>query len=359
MSLNGIDISDHQRGIDLAKVPCDFVIVKATEGADYKSPSFEKQYNDAKRLGKKLGIYHYANGTNANAEARYFLNAVGDRYKGAVLCLDWENGSNSAYNGGRNLPWVQTWMDAVEKATGKNPLLYCSPYLIGYYAKYKDRIWAAQYASNNFIYGYQNTPWNEGAYSCRIRQYSGAGILSGYPNKLDLDKFYGSAGDWDKMISSDGKVTPVKPTAAKAIVPRLDIEINTPHHGRSGKKQNEVSMSFDQINGVSIGTTGGWIEYRVHVVGGGWLGKITKCDWKTPDAYAGDLKRPIDAIQMYFHTDTNQTGGKYYSAEYSVMTSDRKWLGTILDTNWENGDGNHTAGIFGKAIVAIRAKLVA
>ena len=32
MALNGIDISDFQRGLDLTKVPCDFVICKATEG---------------------------------------------------------------------------------------------------------------------------------------------------------------------------------------------------------------------------------------------------------------------------------------------------------------------------------------
>ena len=32
MSMNGIDISSWQTGIDLSKVPCDFVIIKATEG---------------------------------------------------------------------------------------------------------------------------------------------------------------------------------------------------------------------------------------------------------------------------------------------------------------------------------------
>nr|DAE89984.1 MAG TPA: hypothetical protein [Caudoviricetes sp.] len=34
MSLNGIDIASYQTGIDLSVVPCDFVIVKATEGTD-------------------------------------------------------------------------------------------------------------------------------------------------------------------------------------------------------------------------------------------------------------------------------------------------------------------------------------
>lgn len=30
--MSGIDIADHQRGIDLSKVPCDFVVRKATGG---------------------------------------------------------------------------------------------------------------------------------------------------------------------------------------------------------------------------------------------------------------------------------------------------------------------------------------
>ena len=31
MALNGIDISNWQSGINLAVVPCDFVVIKATE----------------------------------------------------------------------------------------------------------------------------------------------------------------------------------------------------------------------------------------------------------------------------------------------------------------------------------------
>ena len=35
MSMNGIDISAWQRGINLSNVPFDFAIVKATEGTKY------------------------------------------------------------------------------------------------------------------------------------------------------------------------------------------------------------------------------------------------------------------------------------------------------------------------------------
>ena len=41
MALNGIDISNWQSGINLAVVPCDFVVIKATEGTGYVNPSGE------------------------------------------------------------------------------------------------------------------------------------------------------------------------------------------------------------------------------------------------------------------------------------------------------------------------------
>ena len=64
MSLKGIDISNHQSNIDLSKVACDFVIIKATEGKSYVSPSCDKQFQQALNLGKKLGIYHFANNSD-------------------------------------------------------------------------------------------------------------------------------------------------------------------------------------------------------------------------------------------------------------------------------------------------------
>lgn len=52
MSMNGIDISSWQSGIDLAKVPCDFVIIKATEGLTYVNPDCDRAYQQGLKLGK-------------------------------------------------------------------------------------------------------------------------------------------------------------------------------------------------------------------------------------------------------------------------------------------------------------------
>ena len=55
MSMNGIDISSWQTGINLNAVPCDFAIVKATGGTGYVNPDFTRAMNQAVNAGKKVG----------------------------------------------------------------------------------------------------------------------------------------------------------------------------------------------------------------------------------------------------------------------------------------------------------------
>jgi hypothetical protein len=68
--------------------------------------------------------------------------------------------------------------------------------------------WVAQYAYQEddpkAITDYQSSPWNEDAYSCLIRQYTSCGQIAGYSRDLDLDKFYGSRSDWQRLTNSIG-----------------------------------------------------------------------------------------------------------------------------------------------------------
>ena len=216
MALNGIDISSWQSGINLAVVPCDFVVIKATEGTGYVNPDYERAYRQAKTAGKCLGIYHYANGGNIQAEADYFLANVGNRLGEAILILDWEAGNNASF-GSCDYAWCKGWLDYVYQKTGVHPILYCSQSIsykfdnIGNYG-----LWIAQYADNDPT-GYQDVPWNEGEYTCAIRQYTSCGRLSGYAGNLDLDKFYGSKEDWGKYAVSDktNVVVPEQPETPK------------------------------------------------------------------------------------------------------------------------------------------------
>ena len=180
------------------------------------NPDYERAYNQAKTVGKCLGIYHYANGGNIQAEADYFLANVGNRLGEAILILDWEAGNNASF-GSCDYAWCKGWLDYVYQKTGVHPILYCSQSIsykfdnIGNYG-----LWIAQYADNDPT-GYQDVPWNEGEYTCAIRQYTSCGRLSGYAGNLDLDKFYGSKEDWGKYAVSDktNVVVPEQPETPK------------------------------------------------------------------------------------------------------------------------------------------------
>lgn len=200
MTMNGIDISSWQTGINLEVVPCDFVIIKATQGIGYVNPDCDRAYQQAKKAGKCLGVYHYAGGNDPITEAEYFIKNIKDYIGEAVLVLDWEAGQNSRY-GVDDFTWCKMFLDYVTSKTGVKPMLYVSQSIMGKFNGIGDYgMWIAQYANMDTT-GYQETPWNEGAYTCAIRQYSSSGRLNGYNGNLDLDKFYGDKEAWNKYAT--------------------------------------------------------------------------------------------------------------------------------------------------------------
>lgn len=217
MSLNGIDISKWQGDINLSAVPCDFVIVKATQGTNYVSKYFNTKFSQAQSLGKLMGIYHYAAGGSAEAEADFFCSTVGDRKNSALLFLDWEGQDNPAF-GKNDASWVSAFLNRVKAVTGKDCYVYCSKSVLPRLSSVKTRYWVAQYANNNPT-GYQDKPWNEGAYECLIRQYSSCGRLAGYNGNLDLNKFYGTREDWNALVggSQPTAQTPNSPSGVKPV----------------------------------------------------------------------------------------------------------------------------------------------
>lgn len=125
MAMRGIDVSSWDAGIDLAAVPADFVIVKATQGTGYLSPDFAAQSAGALAAGRLLGCYHYVGGQGAAAEAEWFAGAVRSRglLGTAVLAVDWEAGQNSAWG---DEGYLRELVSRVIELTGVRPLVYAS-----------------------------------------------------------------------------------------------------------------------------------------------------------------------------------------------------------------------------------------
>lgn len=218
--MNGIDISGWQPDINIAAVPADFVIIKATEGTSFVSDSFTKQINAAEKAGRLLGVYHYINGAGVDGEMQHFYNTIKPWIGKAIICLDWEDVGNRRWG---DTAYLKQCIEKIKALTNKTIVLYSSQAYFPWKVSNETgcKVWMAQYANMNPT-GYQNNPWNEGAYTCLIRQYSSRGKLSGYSGYLDLNKAYCTRDEWNKLAGGGNTVKPTptnpsKPSTGSAI----------------------------------------------------------------------------------------------------------------------------------------------
>lgn len=228
--LHGIDISSYQTGINLEKVPGDFVIAKATGGYGYKNPDFDRQVKQAISAGKCVGAYHFAwdkgyTGATPEKEAQWFLDVVQPYLGKIVLALDWEAEAKKL-----GPAWAKRWLDYVYAKTGIRALIYASastvdnkawadvaksyPLWVSEFAISTDPTYKAGYTPvHGFLAdppGDDNIgPWGK---NITIRQYTSMGFLAGWNRRLDLNIAYIDGDGWDKLCGkTSAQVEPVKP----------------------------------------------------------------------------------------------------------------------------------------------------
>ena len=207
--LKGIDISHHQRGITKFGKDVDFVIIKATEGVGYVDDQCDRLYQQAKKDGKLLGVYHFARpdlNNSAVAEADWFVKVIRPYVREAILVLDWESG----YLG--NVAWAKAFLDRVKEQTGIKALLYASRSPINSFdwssvANADYGLWVADYGANT---GYEgNKPVVKWWPFYILWQYTSRGRVAGYNGNIDLNNFYGDAETWRKYATSESNPKPV------------------------------------------------------------------------------------------------------------------------------------------------------
>lgn len=271
--MNGIDISNWQNGINLDAVPYDFIIAKATQGKTYVSPDCARQVEQARTRGKLFGVYHYIDGSGAIGEADFFIDNIKNWVGEGMLCLDWESNQNSAWG---NEDYLRQVAQRVIDRTGIPPVIYVQQSRMAQVKPIADALncalWIAQYANMNAT-GYQDAPWNEGAYSCAIRQYSSCGRLSGYSGNLDLNKAYMDAAAWKKYANPSGGASapspaPSKPSASAPSGSTLDLVYHIVTNDINGDARRDYCGSrYDDVQGfindthdASASTLAKWIR---------------------------------------------------------------------------------------------------
>lgn len=264
MSMNGIDISNWQAGINVSKVPCDFVICKATQGTTYVSPDCDRAYQQAKKAGKCLGVYHYASGGDPVAEAKHFLANIKNYIGEAILVLDWESNQNGRFSEGAS--WCKKWLDYVYQQTKVRALIYMSKSVCRSYdwssIAPNHGLWVAQYADNVVDYDYISNPWTDnkgyGAWSGpAIFQYSSVGRLDGYSGNLDINVAYMDRTGWNKYAGGGNAIKPsepTEPTTPPTIAPSgstLDLVVKTMkgEFGNGADRIKNLGTRYDEVQG--------------------------------------------------------------------------------------------------------------
>lgn len=222
--MNLIDIASWQAGIDLKAMfdtnPLDGVIVKATQGTGYINTEYDAWVKWLLEHDKPFGVYHYANGQDAQAEAQHFYNVTQPVVGKAIPILDYEGDALQ-----RGTEWVRQFVDAYRELSGVTCMIYCSLSVVqeqNWNALTECPLWVAQYADMKDVYGFIENPWQKGSvapfHKYWMHQYTSCGRLNSWGGRLDLDKFYGSVEDWNNLCGKSPTPTPV-PTPTPAYKP--------------------------------------------------------------------------------------------------------------------------------------------
>lgn len=207
--LFAVDVSSNNPVSAAVQRPAKISIIKATQGQKYVNPSCNAQYALAKKAGKLLGLYHYADGTGAVAEADHFVQSIKNYIGEAVLILDWETGDGVAYNASfKSTTYARQFMNRVHDLTGVWPMLYTGAEGLKYCASCAP-VSALWYANYPYIsWGWTELfpfKWNVGKFTLAGWQYT--------PSNWTLDKsvFYLTETQWKLYANPKSEAT--KPTA--------------------------------------------------------------------------------------------------------------------------------------------------
>ena len=252
--MRGIDVSNWQAGIDLRSLDIDFVICKATEGDYFVDSECDKVLQDAIELGLCWGFYHFAGGTDAVAEANWFIENCKNYFGHGIPVLDYENDNG--------VEWCEKWIKEVHSRTGVWPIIYmsasrCSEFAASWIPE-KCGLWIAGYPMGYTYWPDSKIPYNISPWTfAAIWQFTSNLQLTQYNGALDGDYAYMSVDGWNRYATSDGTASDIVKKKATSQTVREVFE------GKYGYDYNEVQeMVNDYVDKANECIRGIW--------GNGW-----------------------------------------------------------------------------------------
>jgi lysozyme len=202
MTLAGIDVSEYQGEIDwqaVADSGVSFCFVKCSEGAESGDPMFASNWAAMKSVGIIRSAYHFfVASKDPVVQANNFLRRTQKVWENSDLppVLDLEK--TYFLNPSSVLDRAQIWLNTVEKALGRQPILYTFPNFwdegLGNTSRFSNYpLWIAHYETNK--------PWVPGGWKDWVfHQYSESGSTPGIEGDCDLNTFNGNLDALQKLI---------------------------------------------------------------------------------------------------------------------------------------------------------------
>lgn len=192
--VRGIDVSRHNgmMNLDAAREDgIEFIFIKASEGMNLRDPNFRLNYEKASHAGMKIGAYHFFRfDADGFAQARNFLQAVGDRPLDLDMVIDVETAGNPEVPMG----------EVRRRLRDMTEYLYlCGRRVIFYtnrenYEIVRDAIPGAPL----WICSFNRIPIDA---EWIFWQYDHHGKVAGIRGDVDLNTFVGSREDWERYLS--------------------------------------------------------------------------------------------------------------------------------------------------------------
>lgn len=187
----GIDVSHFQGTVNWQEVAASgavFAFAKATQGITYVDPQLAVNWPAMKDAGLLRGAYHfYEPADDPHSQAQHFLSTVKLEPGDLPPVLDVE--INGGVSSQQLWSGVATWLQAVQTATGRQPIVYTAP---GFWnsnspdlALTSYPLWLADYASQPTL--------PHGWSAWQLWQHSQTGTVAGVSGSVDLDLFNGTA----------------------------------------------------------------------------------------------------------------------------------------------------------------------
>ena len=202
LRITNLGAKNNKNVIGAIDFPISFCFIKSTQGVRIHSKFYNTDARNARKRGIKVGAYHFMNPISGKAQAKWFLRKTTILKGDLPPVLDVELTSQQiARMGGKNALYreIQAWLDEVEKATGKKPILYVSQRFIEKYLHNGPsklltyNVWIARYGEYRpyvkLLY-WQLTPF---------------GRVKGIHGEVDINVFNGNKEQFEQYTSNGFK----------------------------------------------------------------------------------------------------------------------------------------------------------